>query len=120
MERSAQCALTGRSKTDARKRRCAPLLAPFNANVRAQKCPKVDSWSVSRTVRSHVRTFAVTLSKHWIREFRSAFIGRPKTRRLIPMLVFSDLSPNSAPHRDGREAAHFGQLLSAPARGRER
>ena len=28
--------------------------------------------------------------------------------------------PNSAPHRDGREAAHFGQLPSAPARGRER
>src|SRR6266571_611618 len=30
------CNLTTRSKTDARKRRCAPLLAPFNANVRHQ------------------------------------------------------------------------------------
>src|SRR5712671_5838100 len=29
-----QCGLTTRSKTDARKHRCAPLLAPFNANVR--------------------------------------------------------------------------------------
>ena len=28
--------------------------------------------------------------------------------------------PNSAPHRDGREAAPFGQSSSAPARGRER
>jgi MFS family permease len=27
---------------------------------------------------------------------------------------------NSAPHRDGREASHFGQQSSAPARGRER
>ena len=135
------------------------------ANVRAQKCPKVDSWSVPRTVRSHVRTFVVILSKLWILEFRSAFIGPPKTRRLIPMLgarraiprsrapvvsgpsrsykvlalvlsarratfgqrtfgwrraVFSDLSPNSAPHRDGREASHFGQPFRAPARVRER
>src|SRR2546425_5443540 len=29
-----RCNLTARSKTDARKRRFAPLLAPFNANVR--------------------------------------------------------------------------------------
>jgi NhaP-type Na+/H+ or K+/H+ antiporter len=28
--------------------------------------------------------------------------------------------PNSTPHRDGREASHFGQPSSAPARGRER
>jgi acetyl esterase/lipase len=32
----------------------------------------------------------------------------------------STSQPNSAPHRDGREAAHFGQPPSAPARGRER
>ena len=32
----------------------------------------------------------------------------------------ANVTPNSAPHRDGREAAHFGQLLSEPARGRER
>jgi len=31
------CNLTARSKTDARKRRCAPLLAPFNASVRHHK-----------------------------------------------------------------------------------
>jgi len=30
------------------------------------------------------------------------------------------LSSNSAPHRDGREAAHLGQQSSAPARGRGR
>ena len=28
--------------------------------------------------------------------------------------------PNRVPHRDGQEAAHFGQQSSAPARGRER
>jgi len=28
--------------------------------------------------------------------------------------------PNRAPHRNGREAAHFGLSASAPARGRER
>jgi hypothetical protein len=28
--------------------------------------------------------------------------------------------PDSAPHRDEREAAQFGQPSSAPARGRER
>lgn len=30
------------------------------------------------------------------------------------------LRANSGPHRDGREAAHFGQQSRAPARGRER
>src|SRR5712664_810768 len=30
------------------------------------------------------------------------------------------VTPNSAPHRDGREASHFGQRSRAPARGRER
>jgi hypothetical protein len=30
------------------------------------------------------------------------------------------MRPNSAPHRDGREAPHLGQSPSAPARGRER
>jgi fatty acid desaturase len=30
------------------------------------------------------------------------------------------VTPNSAPHRDGREAAPLGQSSSAPARGRER
>jgi len=33
----ASCRLTARSKTDARKRRCAPLLAPFNADVKRQQ-----------------------------------------------------------------------------------
>ncbi len=32
----------------------------------------------------------------------------------------SGMLPNSAPHRDGREALHAGQPSSAPARGRER
>ncbi len=30
------------------------------------------------------------------------------------------MTANSAPHRDGREASHFDQPSSAPARGRER
>jgi hypothetical protein len=34
------CPLTARSKTDARKRRSAPLLAPFNANVRYHMTPQ--------------------------------------------------------------------------------
>jgi putative acetyltransferase len=36
-----QRCLTARSKTDARNRRCAPLLAPFNANVETEENPKI-------------------------------------------------------------------------------
>ncbi len=30
------------------------------------------------------------------------------------------MTPNTTPHRDGREASHFGQQSRAPARERER
>ena len=44
-----------------------------------------------------------------------------RVSRVFGMNNFSHPNaPNSAPHRDGREASHVGQSSSAPARGRER
>jgi hypothetical protein len=37
-----------------------------------------------------------------------------------PVLAYLLRTPNSAPHRDGREATHSGQQSRAPARGRGR
>ncbi len=60
-------------------------------------------------------TIAVLTAMAWSGLWQGALSGIA-----FAFIVCAHMGSNRAPHRDGREAAHFGQSPSAPARGRER
>jgi hypothetical protein len=105
--------LTTRSKTDARKRRFAPLLAPFNANVRAQMQQRLIVSFVIVGVLSSTAAFTQEagprryLSEEYFRKQSECDTRPPYSRSKF----FNDFDYGKSPHQAERPAVWKSQRM---------